>query len=79
MNFMGPIGSLGSTSLVFKYWPALANEGRRGRTKFLSSLIKLVFLSALIASAVAVLFSFRSIHGSFALYASIASPFWSWR
>jgi O-antigen/teichoic acid export membrane protein len=72
MNFMGPIGSLGSTPLVFKYWPAFANEGRRGRTEFLSSLIKLVFLSALIASAVAVLFSLRSIHGGYALYAIIA-------
>src|ERR1700685_4523938 len=44
MNFMGPIGSLGSTSLVFKYWPALGSKGRRGRTEFLSSLIKLVFI-----------------------------------
>jgi O-antigen/teichoic acid export membrane protein len=73
VNFMGPIGSLGSTPLVFKYWPTLASEGRRDKILFLSSLIKLVFLSALIASALAVLFSLRSIQGSYTLYGLIAS------
>jgi O-antigen/teichoic acid export membrane protein len=71
VNFMGPIGSLGSTPLVFKYWPTLNSE-RRDKINFLSSLIKLVFLSALIASALAVLFSLRSIHGSYTLYLLIA-------
>jgi O-antigen/teichoic acid export membrane protein len=72
MNFMGPIGSLGSTPLVFKYWPAFGNAESQGRTEFLSSLIKLVFLAGLMASAVAVLFSLRSVHGSYGLYGTIA-------
>ena len=72
MNFMGPIGSLGSTPLVFKYWPIFNFEGRRGRTEFLSSLVRLVFVSGLIASAAAVLFSLRSVHESYSLYGLIA-------
>jgi O-antigen/teichoic acid export membrane protein len=71
MNFMGPIGSLGSTPLVFKYWPTFASEAGRSRAAYLSSLIKLVLLSGLIASVVAVIFSLR-IHGSFPLYGLIA-------
>ena len=70
INFVGPIGALASTPLVFKYWPTLTDIGK---TAFVSSLARTVLVAGSLAAGAAAIFSARSIQGGALLYAITAA------